>query len=952
MGCFDSLRAVEEMAHEAHLSGSRPAGGELRPANRRPGHRSARRRPLRALRPGRLLPLVLLAVYTLLFALWVHTVPNRGLFNVVSNLGGLVGGAVASALVWATVLDPRLPPQLRRSWRWLSASLTVFWLGDAAFLVSKIALRGGVVGTSPADALYLASYPLAAMALLTAGGWRPEREERAAFWLDATMVTLGGATLAWHVFVQPTFAGHHETEALTAVAYVLCDVALLMLLAIGALRRGALPAGILLLGAALLVRLCANGLYWFDVLLGPPGWIGLSASVAYNVAWLSFALAACVQVRDARRRRGRAWIPAVQTSAVTWLPTVAAAVGYLVLAGSVVRRSSFELGFLLFAGVGLTAAVLARQLVAVREAGRVSAERTARANEARFRSLVENASDIVLVIGARGEVRYHTPSAERFLGHEATWLRGLALADVVHPEDRALVAALLADAVRRPGSTPSAEWRLRWADRSWRFVEGKAKSVPEDPHLGGVILTLRSVHERKQLEERLAHQAFHDPLTNLANRVLLSERLEHALARSRRAGERVTVLFVDLDDFKNVNDTLGHATGDQILVELSRRLASCVRSGETTARLGGDEFAVLVEEGGVPAALQVANRIDEAVRQPFPAAGRDIVLGASIGIASSERGSAAGDLLRNADIAMYRAKEQGKGRVVVFETGMQVAVHQRLELEEELRGALQRGELELVYQPVVELASGLTVGAEVLLRWNHRTRGLLCPVDFVEAAEAAGVMPAIGRWTVASACATARVWPALAGESVLPIVCINVAPRLLASAEFVGGVEQAVAATGLPPGRLVLEVTEGAAVEDAPAFAAMRALRARGVRIAIDDFGTGYSSLSYLRDMPADILKLDKLFVDSVADDPQARKLTRGILDLARALGKLVVAEGIEQEEQAARLRELGCTFGQGFLFSPAVSAGDVLRLLEQASGARELPYVQPVSVREKGGRS
>jgi diguanylate cyclase (GGDEF)-like protein/PAS domain S-box-containing protein len=903
----------------------------------------------RAWRRGRPLPLLLLAGYAAIFSVWVLVVPNSGLFNIVTNAGGLLGALAGGALAWATTLDPLLPPHLRRSWRWLSWSLTLFWLGDAAFLAQKVALAGGQVGSSPADALYLASYPLAVLALLT-GSSRPlAASERAAFWLDTSIITLSAATLAWHVFVQPTLSGRRGAEELTAVGYVLCDAVLLLVVAIGVLGRGTPQRGLLLLGLAFLIRLVANSLYWVDVLLGPPGWAGQAAAIAYNVFWLAFAAAAWWQARETRLRRHQAApAPPAHSALASWLPTAAAAVGYLVLAGSVVARLSLEFGFLVFAGVALTASVLARQVVAVREAAGASAARAARANEARFRSLVQNTSDIVLVVGSDGRIRYHTPSAERFLGSEGGRIVGTPLADLVRPDEREVLSRLLEEAVRRPGSTPSAEWRLRWSDGSWRWVEAQAKSVPDDPNLGGVILTLRSVHEHKQLEARLVHQAFHDPLTSLVNRMLLAERLAHALMRSRRAGEPVTVLFVDLDDFKNVNDSLGHATGDLILVELARRLLGCVRSGDTAARLGGDEFAVLLESGGVSAALQVAERVHEAVRRPFLAAGREIVLGASIGVASSASGvDSSGDLLRNADVAMYRAKQAGKSRVVVFEPSMQAAVRERLDLEEELRGALRRREMHLLYQPIVELASGRIVGVEGLLRWQHRSRGRLCPADFFPAAEAAGVMPALGRWSIVQACSAACTWPA--GDPL--IVCVNIAPGLLAAGDLVTEVVQAVAATGLPSERLVLELTEGAAVEDAPAtFAALRALRALGVRIAIDDFGTGYSSLSYLRQIPADILKLDRVFVEGLAgDDREAHKLARGILDLARALGKLVIAEGIEHEAQAERLLELGCTLGQGFRYSTPVDLADLSALLHAGASGAWAAHRAPESSREKG---
>jgi len=877
---------------------------------------------------------VLLAAYVVPFLVWELSAPlGNPWYNILGNAGGLVPGAGATAIAWRTARDARLAPGLRRAWRWIAGSLAVFWMGDALFFLEKLAVSGGIVAASPADVLYLASYPLALMGVLGLGAWRPEAEERAAFWLDATMVSLAGAMVAWHAFVRPTLVGGREMEGVTAVAYVVGDLALLVALGITRLRASDRPtARLVWLGLGLLVRLGANGLYWYDVLMGPlPGPASIGASLLYNLAWLAFALAATAERRACAAPGAAVAEPPPQTAAVSLLPTLAAAFGYVVLAQAVVSRLSLDLGIVVIVGVGLTAAVLARQLLAVRLGARLAAERAARANEARFRSLVQNASDIVLVVGEAGELRYHTPSAERFLAGAASGLDGTPLQSLVHPEDRALAEELIQGALASPGTMPAAEWRLRWADETWHYVEARAKSVPEDPNLGGVILTLRSVHEHKVLEERLAHQAFHDPLTHLANRVLLSERLEHALVRARRGGLPVSVLFVDLDDFKTVNDSFGHATGDQLLVEVSQRLLGCVRAADTAARLGGDEFAVLVEEGGALAtAQQIAARLSETLSRPFQVAGREIVLGASIGIAGSVGGGdSAGDLLRNADVAMYRAKQAGKRQVVVFEASMQTAVRERLELEAELRGARERGELRLLYQPIVALASGRIVGAEALLRWDHPTRGLLRPAEFFPAAEAAGVMAEIAFFAVEDACRSACDWPVVDEAVSLPLLSVNITPQLLTRREFLGRVEQAVASARLPPGRLVLELTEGAAVEDAPnTFAGLRRLRALGVRTAIDDFGTGYSSLSYLREMPVDILKLDKLFVDAVASDGDARMLTRGILELARALGKLVIAEGIEHEAQAAALRELGCTLGQGFRFSRPVSDAEIVARL------------------------
>ena len=872
------------------------------------------------------LPVVLLAVYVVTFACLLLWAPiGNPVVNILSNLGGLVPGVGAIWLAARTAYEPTLAPQVRRGWRWLTWSFGLFWLGDTGFLLLKIVRAGGLVGVSLADVLYLASYPLALVGVLTLRSARHTREERAGFWLDAAMVALGGGLLVWQAFVHPTLSDPRwDTEMLTAAAYVVADVTLIVALAITGLRTPGSPRlPVVLLGLGLAVRFGANGLYWYDVLLGPPGAAGAGAAALYNVAWLVFGATAYAQ----RRAGGEAAASQTTPQPASFVPTAAAAIGYVVLAQSVADRLSLDLGLLVFVGVALTAAVLARHVVAVRLGARLAAEHAARANEARFRSLVENASDIILIVGEDAGIRFHTPSAERLFRRKGHEIDGTSLLDVVHPEDREVARALVAEAIARPGTTPAAEWRVMGEGDGGHFVEARANCVPGDPFLAGAVLTLRGIHERKVLEERLAHQAFHDPLTNLANRLLFSERLEHALRRARRGARPVTVVFIDLDDFKNVNDSLGHAAGDQLLVELSQRFLGCVRGGDTTARLGGDEFAVVVEEGGgLDEAWPIAQRLQQAVRLPFVVGGREIVLSASLGIASSEgAGETAGDLLRNADVAMYRAKSAGKGRMVLFEASMQTAVRERLDLEADLRGAVDRGELALVYQPIVALATGRTVGAEALLRWDHPTRGRLRPADFLAAAESAGALPAIERWVVEEACRCAGEWPVLDDVERLPLLTVNATASLLASADFVQTVERALAASGLPAGRLVLELTEGAAVEDAPTtFRAMRRLRSAGVRVAIDDFGTGYSSLSYLRDMPVDILKLDKLFVESVADESDAHLLTRGILDLARALGKLVVAEGIEREEQAARMREYGCTLGQGFLFSRPIEAHEL----------------------------
>jgi diguanylate cyclase (GGDEF)-like protein/PAS domain S-box-containing protein len=880
--------------------------------------------------------LAVLVVFTALLVAWqARMPPARPVANILANVGGLVPGALAVWLCSVTARSRRLGPRARHSWMWMAASLFAFWLGDVVFTGLMIAYHGAAIGASLADVFHLMSYPVALRAIGSLRIERPGHDERAAFWLDGAMVSLAGGMVAWHLFVQPTLEHPRwDGEGFTALAYVVGDVALFSALGIARLGRArAVGWPFLFLALGVSVRFAANALFWYDVLVRPNATstvAGVWAGICYNVAWVAFATSAHV-----RRRLGPETpeeTPEGRPPRMSVVPTLAAGVGFLVLASAVVRSMSLDLLVIVLVGVGLTAAVLARQVVATRAEARLAEQRVEEQTEARFRSLVQNASDIVLVVGADGVIAYHSPSAERLLDRRDS-LDGQALLELVHPEDRAAVDDLVAHALASPGATPAAEWRQRWAGGDWHWVEGRAKSVPDDPNLGGLILTLRSVDERKVLEARLAQQAFHDPLTGLANRVLFTDRLEHALVRARRGRRPVTVLFVDLDNFKNVNDSFGHAAGDHVLIEASRRILACVRASDTAARLGGDEFAVLLEEGGgIDSASEIAGRVSSALRTAFTVAGRQLVLRASIGIAASdEAADSASDVLRNADVAMYRAKQGGKGRVVVFEASMQTAVRERLELEADVRGALARGEMALAFQPIVALGSRRIVGAEALLRWDHRTRGRLRPADFFPAAETAGVMAEFGIWAVEEACRHARDWPVVDETWGLPLLCVNVAPSLLATSDFPDAVARVVTGARLPPGRLVLELTEAAAVEDAArTFSAMRHLRSLGVRLAIDDFGTGYSALSYLMDMPIDILKLDKLFVDGLGADRSRHLLTRGILDLARALNKLVIAEGIEREEQAARLDEYGCTLGQGYLFSRPVDGEIVERRLSQ----------------------
>ncbi|MCW2966430.1 MAG: hypothetical protein JWM71_202 [Solirubrobacteraceae bacterium] len=430
----------------------------------------------------------------------------------------------------------------------------------------------------------------------------------------------------------------------------------------------------------------------------------------------------------------------------------------------------------------------------------------------------------------------------------------------------------------------------------------------------------------------MVHQALHDALTGLPNRALFLDRLEHALARASRAGTEVAVLFLDLDRFKTVNDSLGHAAGDELLCVVGERIASCMRAADTAARLGGDEFAVLLEDlTSTREAVRVAERIIAALEAPILVAGREVFIGASIGIATGTSG--ADDLLRHADVAMYRAKAQGKGRYAMYEDGMQAEVVERLELEADLQRAIDRDELEVFYQPIIRLGSGELAGHEALVRWRHPTRGLMSPGAFVPVAEETGLIVPLGRFVLREACRQAAAWQGL-GDAEL-MMNVNLSGRQLEDPALVDEVTAILRETGLPAARLVLEITETVLMHDTETtIERLRALRALGVRLAVDDFGTGYSSLRYLNRFPLDVLKMAKPFVDGLGSQSEDPALARAIVDLGANLGLQIIAEGIERSAQLTQLRRLGCPLGQGYWFSRPMPAADAEAQLLEANVA------------------
>ena len=549
-----------------------------------------------------------------------------------------------------------------------------------------------------------------------------------------------------------------------------------------------------------------------------------------------------------------------------------------------------------------------------------------RRQTAHFRSLVTSSTDLVLVLGADG-CRYVSRSVTKMVDRAEAELLGRGFEALLHSEDRTAVQSASVH-----GGPPEIVFRVLNAAGEWRHLEAHVTDLREERWVRGVVLNARDVTERIKLEEQLTHQAFHDNLTALPNRALFRDRLDQALARAKRSSGLIAVLLLDLDGFKQVNDSLGHDAGDQLLREVARRFENLVRESDTVARFGGDEFALLLEFVTKREVVALAQRLLDGVAKPIAIAGREVSLGASIGIVLDSGSGHSEELVRDADVAMYAAKDAGRARYEIFCPEMARKAGELLGIEHELRLGLQRGEFSVHYQPEIDLATDRIVGAEALLRWQSPTRGAIPPARFIQIAEATGLILQLGEFVLWEACRQAAEWrrAGLVPDSF--VTWVNVSGKQLSNGVLERVVREALEAASLPPSAIGLEITETAVVEDGlageRARAELKKLHGLGVRIAIDDFGTGFSSFGQLRHFPIDMIKVDGSFVQGTADDPKDAAITAHLVNLAHALGLVAVAEGIESEGQLESLQDFGCDLGQGYLFARPMPANQITELL------------------------
>ena len=573
-----------------------------------------------------------------------------------------------------------------------------------------------------------------------------------------------------------------------------------------------------------------------------------------------------------------------------------------------------------------------------------------KSSEARFRSLVQNSSDVITLLDEGGRISYVTPGIEKLLGYETGRLLDTTLWTILHTEDLNTANSTFQDLLRTDFGQELVAARWRHADGTYRYMETILSNQLADPHVRAVVLNTRDVTERKDLQDKLYHQAYHDPLSGLSNRALFKDRVAAGLKQHRDDRAALAVLFLDLDDFKHVNDSLGHAAGDTLLLAVATRLQACVGPTDTVARFGGDEFAILLDpipDDGYP--IAVAERLLGAFNLPVKTSGIEMVVACSIGIAVSDPKSLdPEDLLRNADVAMYRAKARGKRTFEMFELSMHAAALERLEMENDLRVAVERHELVIEYQPIVWMDSERVYGVEALLRWIHPTKGRIEPDRFIPLAEETGLIAGIGAWVLENACAQVRRWDAEFPDHQLRLG-VNLSVRQLQRPTIVEEIRQILKRATFSAERLTLEITESAVIREGEETShVFQRLRAAGMKVAIDDFGTGYSSLSYLARFPIDVIKIDKAFVTSSGRGVKNSALLRAIVGLGHSLGVEIVAEGIENRQQARILEPLGCS-GQGYYFSRPLSSADMAVLLGRDSDRVETPVT--VKRRRAGAR-
>ncbi|MFF1838747.1 putative bifunctional diguanylate cyclase/phosphodiesterase [Streptomyces sp. NPDC058231] len=839
---------------------------------------------------------------------------------------GLSGAALIAAVscfLYARAANSRFRP----AWLLFSLSSLMAAAGNAVWGWYEVVLGLRVPSPSLADLFYLCFAPPAIVGLLVLAKRPVTRAGWVCLALDSWLIGGSLLTLSWSLALAHTAhladtGGESVARAALSLAYPLLDIVLVsMVLALHFRRSSANRSAVNTAIAALALTVLSDALFTSPLLrqtyhsgqLLDAGWFAGSLLLAYAPWGANRQSDNAVQARAANRTISRP----IAGSLAALTPYLAAAVCTLGILYNVIEGRRVD-RVVVFTGCTVVLALVVRQGIMLLDNIALTQELAQKENH--FRSLVQGSSDVIMIAAPTGILRYVSPAASGVYGREADDLIGAELASIIHPDDLGRVV----HEVRRflaapPGEEPTTriECRFRSGTGDWLNVESTVNR-----HQGGLILNSRDVTERVRLQAQLQHNAEHDPLTDLPNRALFTDRVRQALGGRRSGDPGTAVLFIDLDGFKAVNDRLGHQAGDELLIQAARRLQESVRAGDTAARLGGDEFAALILGDGTRDQTareyqvhEIADRLRLTLSQPYRVGGGEVRVAASIGVAFAESAITPTDLMRNADLAMYRAKAAGKDRVELYAPQMQAEVVRRSELATRLRTALRDGEFALLHQPVVHLATGHIAAVGAQARWRSAQGILFTPAEFLRVAEDGDRTAELGRWLLEEAVEQAAD-RAGAGHQV-PVAVRLSARRLLDRAMPFGSVEALLTRHGLPSGALMIEVSDSdPRVPFDELEQRLVALRRLGVRIALDGFGSGYAAINALRRLPIDVLKLDRGLVEGVVESARLHKITSGLLRIACDLGLQSVADGVDVPEQVIALRAMGCTHGQGMAFS------------------------------------
>ncbi len=841
-------------------------------------------------------------------------------------------------------------PVARLAWYLIAAGLAFFVAGDVLSYNYAALFGGALPYPSVADVVYLAGvYPCTVAGLLLLIRRRNPGRDWAGL-VDAMIVTIGLALLSWVFLISPYDHDHalQLGTKLVSMAYPLGDILLLGVAVRMAVGGGRRDAAYYLMVSAIAAVLVTDSIY---------GWIQLHGSYTpgdpLDGGWiLYYVLFGAAALHPSMKNVSDA---AAKKTNVTRARVIAISVAALIAPVVEMLKTSTQGGSDAIVIGAATIVIFA--LVVVRMVGLVRGQAAAatresvlqetvlrNASEVRLGALVEHSSEVILLLSADSAVEYASPAVRQVLGYEVAEFIGRRFVEAVADGDQALVESALGGLLEGIGAPSEVfEFRIRHRDGRLLHAEGRFNNLLAHAAVAGIVVNLRDVTERKGFEEQLIHQAFHDPMTGLANWALFRDRVMHALSRRGDANRCLAVLFLDLDDFKTVNDTSGHDAGDRVLQSLAARLLSALRESDTAARVGGDEFAVLLEDvENETAVSKVATDLLGVISAPLWLDGKAVSVECSIGIAVVEpTGFAApsatvDELLRNADAAMYQAQTTDGNTFSHFRLEMQETVVAQLALRADLKAAIAANELTLAYQPIFNLEADEIRGYEALLRWQHPVRGNVSPAMFIPVAEDSGLIVALGRWVLERACDDAASFQGDDRGALDRVLSVNISAQQLARPELVDEVRSALRSSGLDPRCLMQEITESLLISDVQlAIERLTALRELGVRIALDDFGTGYSSLSYILRLPIDVLKIDKHFIDSVDGDDRESRLTAAIIGLARTLDLRCVAEGVERPAQLERLKELDCDGAQGFLLARPMRPDALQELLEATAERR-----------------